>query len=220
MCIMALAAPLAGALGAGGGAAAAGAAAATGAATAGFSGMQFLQIGLGVMGAISSYQAQMAQYREQVRFRNEQAKQAQKTLNQTVAQQQTQRESQLNKAQQEGFKAARIGMVKKAQASAAAAESGAFGLSTAHLLSDYDRQVGEFGAELNYNSDVQYKDTKNQLRMAERGAQARLASIPIPTKPSFLPTMIEIGGSILGGLGSSGTRGTPGHTLVGPRITG
>lgn len=187
-----------------------------GAAGAGGMGLgSMLQIGFSVMGSIMEYSGQMQQYQEQMRHRAEQAKQAQETLNQQVYQQQGQYESELNKAQQENFKVTRKALSASSTASASAAESGITGLSVANLLGEVAFEEGMFAGEMSYNTENTTRKAKNELKMAERGATARLASIPIPTKPSFGPTLVNIGSSIVSGIGKSGGWGTPGVTNPG-----
>jgi hypothetical protein len=193
----------------------AGLAAAGGAAGGGMGLGSILNIGMSVMGSMMEYSGQMQQYNAQMQHRAEQAKQAQETLNQQVYQQQGQYESELNKAQQEKFKVTRKAMGAASRASASAAESGIAGLSVQNLLGEVGFEHGSFMGELNYNTTVNTKKANNELKMAERGATARLASIPIPTKPSFGPTLVNIGSSIVGGLSNrnqNGYTGTPGVT--------
>lgn len=172
-----------------------------------------LQIGFSVMGQVMQYQGQMAQYNEQMRHRAEQAKQAQETLNQQVTQQQASYESELNKTQQEKFKVTKAALVATSRASASAAESGVTGLSVSNLLGEIEMGREEFLAEANYNTEIADKNVNNELKMARRGAEARVASIPIPTRPSFAATAIGIGQSIVSGMNQPRTYGTPGVTL-------
>lgn len=164
--------------------------------------MGIAQIGLGIMGAMASHQAQMAQYKEQVRFRMEQAKQAQKTLNQQVAQQQAALSSEVGKAQGAIAEASIDAYAAKSKAAAAAAESGIVGLSVDHLLAGVDGKKGRYENRIRYNAEMGAFNAENELKMAQRGAEARVASIPIPTKPSFAPTLVSIGSSIVQGVGT------------------
>lgn len=182
--------------------------------------LSIAQVGLGIAGSLMQYQGQMAAYQEQLRFRAEQEKQAQETLLQQAAQQDQQTESELNKVQNEKFEATRTSMQAASRATAAAAESGVTGLSVANLMGSNSFEENLFTGKLDYNTEVYHKQSRNSLRMAQRGAEARVASIPIPTKPSFGPTLINIGSNIVGGLqqsykSSKPQYGTPGVHLYG-----
>lgn len=162
--------------------------------------MGVMQIGLGVMGAITQHQGQMAQYNEQVRHRMEQAKQAQETLNQQVAQQQAALNSEVGKAQGEMQETAIKAYAAKSRIEAS--RTNVSGLSFGNLIADVYGEKGRFDNRVRYNTEVATHNASNELKMAERGGQARLASIPIPTKPSFAPTMVQIGSSVLQGIGT------------------
>ena len=164
--------------------------------------MGIAQMGLGIAGAMASHQAQMAQYNEQVRHRMEQAKQAQETLNQQVAQQNAALNSERDKAQGEKAEVAIEGYAAKSRARAASAEAGIVGLSVDNLIAGIEGKVGRFNNRIDYNANVATFNAENSLKMAQRGAEARIASIPIPTKPSFAPTMVSIGSSVLSGIGT------------------
>ena len=165
------------------------------------------QMGIGIMGAMAQHQSQMAQYNEQVRFRMEQAKQAQETLNQQVAQQQTAYTSEIGKLQGQAAEVAIEAREAESRAAAAAAESGVVGLSVGNLLAGIEGKKGRYLNRLSYNANMGYANTQNQLKMAERGAVSTVASIPIPTKPSFLPTAVSIGSAVVGGLGKMNEAG-------------
>ena len=192
MCVMALGA-VAGAAGAAGGIG---------------SVLGIAQMGLGIMGAITSHQAQMAEYNEQVRFRMEQAKQAQETLNQQVAQQQTAITSELGKAQGEGAEVSIEAYSAQSRAAAAAAESGIVGLSVENLLGGIEGKKGRYLNRMSYNANMGQANAMNSLKMAQRGAESSVASIPIPTKPSFAPTLVSIGNSVVGGIGTMAKYGS------------
>jgi len=155
-----------------------------------------LQVGSAVASGAMGYMAQRQQYSAAMDHRAEQAKQAQETLNQTVNQHQMQYASEVNKAQQEKFKVARASLSARSSASASAAESGVAGLSVNNLLGEVNLEEGMFTAEVDYNTEVMGNTTKNRLKMAERGAQAQLASIPIPEAPSFMANAIGIGANV------------------------
>lgn len=175
---------------------------------------------LGAAGSLMQYQGQQQQYKAAVAHRNEQAKQAQETLNQQVAQQNSQYESDLNKVQNEKFLAKRGKLAAQSKQQAVSAESGVSGLSVANLMGDIDFEEGLFMGQADYNQRVGYSNANNSLRMAQRGAQAQIAAIPIPTAPSFGPTLVNIGSSVVGGFQQHyrdtalGDRGTPGVSFV------
>lgn len=166
--------------------------------------MGVAQMGLGIMGAMASHSAQMAEYNEQVRFRMEQAKQQQKTLNQQVAQQTAAYNSELDKAQGEkaetAIQAYKAVSAQKTRTLGAGIDAG--GMTFQHLIADIYGEQGRFNNRVDYNAKVATQNTENQLKMAQRGAQAEVASIPIPTKPSFAPTLVSIGSSIVSGIGT------------------
>lgn len=182
-------------------------AAAAGAAAGGMGGigsvLGIAQMGLGIMGAMSQYQAQQQAYQEQVRFRQEQAVQAQKTLNQQVAQHQAAIASERGKAQGEMADTAIRARKAESTAQTGAAESGVVGLSVGHLTADIMGEKARFDNRIRYNSEMATFNTMNELKMAQRGAQSQVASIPIPQKPSFLPTAVNIGSAVVSGLGTS-----------------
>lgn len=165
--------------------------------------MSIAQAGLGIMGAMASRQAQMAEYNEQVRFKMEQAKQAQETLNQQVAQQQQAIQSDLGKVQGEGAEVSIDAYSAQSRAAAAAAESGIVGLSVDNLIGSVEGKKGRYLNRMSYNANMGQANAENSLKMAQRGAQSTVASIPNPTKPSFAPTLVSIGSSIVGGIGGA-----------------
>ncbi len=184
-----------------------GATAAAGAAAGGSMGigtaLSVASTAMGIMGAMSQYQAQQQAYQEQVRFRQEQATQAQKTLNQQVAQHQAALASERGKAQGEMADTAIRARKAESTAQTGAAESGVVGLSVGHLTADIMGEKGRFDNRIRYNSEMATFNTMNELKMAQRGAQSQVASIPIPQKPSFLPTAVNIGSSVVSGLGKA-----------------
>jgi len=189
-------------------AAAAGAAATTAAASAASSItamsaiMGVAQFGISMAQSQAQNQALAADYAEKVRFRNEQYKQAQKTLNEQVSQQQAALESQKDKAQGEKADAAIRGYAAASRAQTGAAESGIVGLSVDHLVGSVYAEQGRFANRVDYNSKVATANAGNELRMAQRGAQARLAEIPIPSKPRF-NTGLQIATAALSGMGTA-----------------
>lgn len=140
-------------------------------------------IGLGIAQAAAQQQAAMADYQNKVQYRKEQEIQNQKTLNQQVANMQQHAESQTQKTSgamfEERVKTARLAST----ASVASIESGRTGLSTAALLGSIKGEGARAEGTLRYNASVADAENNLQLKMAQRGAQARLAEIPIPVKP-------------------------------------
>lgn len=210
MCIFLGAA--AGAAGASAGAASAG----IGSALSAFS--TIASMGLGIAQAMASQQAANAQYESQMEFRRQQEIQAQKTLNMQVAQQAMALESEKGKAQGEKADIAIAAYEAASRATASAAEAGVVGVSLGNILGNIDAKQARGEGKIDYNSQVAYYNAENELKMAQRGHGARLAEIPIPQKPSFLPTAISIGSSIVGAAGQFGKmqmareeRYTPGY---------
>ena len=186
------------------GAAAAGAA---GTATAGIGSalgmvMGVAQMGIGIMQAQQQQEAAMQQYQEQVRYRNQQAEENQKTLLQQTANQSDAHNSQIAQAQGEKAEASIEGYAAESRASAAAAESGIVGLSVKNLMADIRGKEGRFQSKIDYNSKVAYHNNMGELKMAQRGAQARFHEIPIPQKPSSGPFMLQAASSIVSGVGT------------------
>jgi len=177
-----------------------------GAAGAGMSGalgavMGIAQMGLGIMQAQAGQAAAMADYQNKLQYRREQEKQAQKTLNLQVAQQQAALESQKDKAQGEKADVAIEGYAAQSRIATSAAESGVVGLSVDALLGDAAGRAGRFNNRVDYNAKVGTLNAQNELKMAQRGGGARLAEIPIPVKPRF-NMGLEIGAAVLSGLGT------------------
>lgn len=199
MCLFALAAPAAAAAGAGS------------MASIG----TVLSTGLSIMQAFVGYQGQMAQYKAEVARIRREEEQAQKTLNQEVAQQRAALESEKDKAQGELADAAIKAEAAKSKASVESAESGVVGLSVAALTDSISAEEARFGGRVQYNTRAATYNAENELKMAQRGHAARLASIPIPVKPSFLPTAINIASSVVSGMqkyNSSQSRDRYGYT--------
>jgi len=161
--------------------------------------MGIAQMGIGIMQAQAQNQAIAADYAEKVRFRNEQYQQAQKTLNEQVAQQSAALESEKGKAQGEKAEAAIKGYAAVSTAQTGAAESGVVGLSVQNLVGSIYAEQGRFNNRVDYNSNVATYNANNELKMAKRGSQARLAEIPIPVKPKF-NTGLQIATAALSGL--------------------
>jgi hypothetical protein len=157
--------------------------------------------GLGIAQASAAAQAQAAEYKNQIQYRQEQETQAQKTLNMQVAMQQAALESEKDKAQGEKADAAIEGYAAVSRAKTGAAESGIVGLSVDHLIGAMQGQTGRFNNRIDYNAKVATQNAGNELKMARRGAQARLAEIPIPVKPRF-NMGLEIGSAVVSGIGT------------------
>lgn len=168
--------------------------------------MGMAQFGIGLMQAQAQNAALAADYQEKVRFRNEQYEQAQKTLNEQVAQQQAALESEKDKAQGEKAAAAIEGYAAASRAQVGAAESGVVGLSVDHLIGSIHAEEGRFQNRLDYNAKVGTFNAQNELRMAKRGSQARLAEIPIPVRPKF-NTGLQIATAALSGLSTAVGKG-------------
>jgi hypothetical protein len=189
--------------------AAAGAAGAAGAASAGIGTAlsaftTIASMGMGIAQAMASQAAANSQYQQQVEFRKQQEKQAQKTLNLQVAQQQAAFESEKGKAQGEKADIAIAAFEAASRASASAAESGVVGISLGNVLGTIHAKGTRGQGKIDYNSQVALYNANNELKMAQRGQGARLAEIPIPVKPSFAPTALAIGSSIIDGVAGFG----------------
>ena len=157
-------------------------------------------IPLSIMQAQAQQDAQMEAYRREVEHRNKQFEESQKTLNQQVAQQQAALNSERDKAQGEKARAAMDAYAAESRATASAAESGVVGLSVEHMVGSIRGELGRFNSTIDYNAKVAEHNTVNELKMAQRGQQARVNSIPIPVKPKF-NMGLEIGSAVLSGLG-------------------
>jgi len=158
--------------------------------------------GVGIMQSFAQNAAASADYQEKVRFRNEQYVQAQKTLNEQVAQQSMALESEKGKAQGEKAEASIKGYAAVSRAQTGAAESGIVGLSVDALIGSIQGEQARFTNKIDYNSDVATANAGNSLKMAKRGAQARLAEIPIPVKPKF-NVGLQIATAALSGFGAA-----------------
>jgi hypothetical protein len=156
--------------------------------------------GIGIMQAQAQNDAAQAEYEEKVRFRNEQFVESQKTLNLQVAQQQAALNSETDKAQGEKADVAIEAYQTISRARVSAAESGVVGLSVDNLVSSIKGEAGRFNNRVDYNTKVAGQNADNELKNAKRGAQARLTSIPIPSKPKF-NTGLQIGAAVVSGLG-------------------
>ena len=158
-------------------------------------------IGVGIMQAAAANQAAAQQYQDQVRYRQEQEVQAQKTLNEQVSQQQSALESEKGKAQGEMADAAIEAYAAESRAMTGAAESGIVGLSVNNLIGSLRGEQARFNSKVQYNAKVGTQNAENELRMAQRTGRARLAEIPIPTKPKF-NSGLQIATAVLSGLSS------------------
>jgi len=156
-------------------------------------------IGVGIMQAQAANQAAAADYQERVRFRNEQFVQAQKTLNEQVSQQAAALESEKGKAQGEKADASIQAYAAESRALTGAAESGVVGLSVNNLVGSLYAENARFQNKIDYNAKTAGYNAANELKMAKRGSQARLAEIPIPAKPRF-NTGLQIASATLSGL--------------------
>lgn len=158
-------------------------------------------IGIGIMQAGAANAAAAQQYQDQVRYRQEQERQAQITLNEQVAQQSAALESEKGKAQGEMADASIQAYAAESTALTGAAESGIVGLSVNNLVGSLRAEQARFNSKVQYNSKVGQQNAENELRMAKRTGRARLAEIPIPTKPKF-NTGLQIASATLSGLSS------------------
>lgn len=142
-------------------------------------------IGVGIAQAAAAQSAAMADYQNKLQYRKEQEVQNQKTLNQQVANMQAHAESNKDKVQGEMAEGSIATYAKVSTAQTMREESGASGgLSTAHLLGAIRGEGATFNSRLLYNAKADMYNNQNELKMAQRGAQARLAEIPIPVKPT------------------------------------
>lgn len=178
-----------------------GAAAAAGSAASSLSTFSTIAgIAMSGLSAMAQYQAQQQQYQAAMEHRRQQEIQAQKTLNLQVAQQQTNLEQQKGISQGRMAEYARDAAEASSYASAAAAENGVVGLSVSNVTANINAKLQRAVGKEKYNSDVAYYNSNNELKMAQRGLGARLAEIPTPIKPSFLPFALQAGTSALSGL--------------------
>lgn len=178
---------------------------ALGAAGAAAGGAASMSTGLGMMLSIAQaavgYMGAMQQYNAQIAHMKKQEIQAQKTLNLQVSQQQAALESEKDKAQGALADAAIEVNAKQSTAGTMAAESGIVGISVDNLKGAILGEGGRYKQRIMYNSEVAQMNAENELKMAQRGAAARLAEIPIPTKPSFLPFAVQGLSGIVSGMG-------------------
>lgn len=156
-------------------------------------------IGMSIMQANAQNQAAAAQYRNQVEYIKRQEIQTQKTLNQQVAQQQLQTQSDTEKLQGEKADTSIRAYKAASRATAAAAESGVTGLSVDNLIGDIWGEAGRYENRVDYNAKVGRTQANMSLKMAQRQGAARIASMEIPVKPKF-NTGLQIGTAVLGGL--------------------
>lgn len=156
-------------------------------------------IGMSIMQANAQNQAAAAQYRNQVEYIKRQEVQTQKTLNQQVAQQALQSQSDTAKLQGEKADTSIRAYKAASRASAAAAESGVVGLSVDNLIGDIWGEAGRHENRIDYNAKVGRGQANMQLKMAQRSGAARIASMEIPVRPKF-NTGLQVGSAVLSGL--------------------
>ncbi len=119
--------------------------------------------------------------------------------NQAAAQQY--QESEKGKAQGELADASIEAYAAESRAMTGAAESGIVGLSVNNLIGSLRGEQARFNSKVQYNAKVGTQNAENELRMAQRTGRARLAEIPIPTKPKF-NSGLQIATAVLSGLSS------------------
>lgn len=156
-------------------------------------------IGMSIMQANAQNQAAAAQYKNQVEYIKRQEVQTQKTLNQQVAQQQMQNQSDTEKLQGEKADTSIKAYKAASRASAAAAESGVVGLSVDNLIGDIWGEAGRYNAKVDHAAKVGRTQAQMNLKGQQRGGAARIASMEIPVKPKF-NTGLQIGTAVLGGI--------------------
>lgn len=156
-------------------------------------------IGMSIMQANAQNQAAAAQYKNQVEYIKRQEIQTQKTLNQQVAQQQLQTQTDTEKLQGEKADTSIKAYKAASRASAAAAESGVVGLSVDNLIGDIWGEAGRYNAKTDHAANVGRYQGKMNLKSQQRGGAARIAAMEIPVKPKF-NTGLQIGTAVLGGI--------------------
>lgn len=141
-------------------------------------------IGLGIAQAAAQQQAAMADYENKLQYRKEQEVQNQKTLNQQVANMQAHAERNKDIVQSKMAENEIDTYRRLSTEQTYSAEAGRTGLSVAALRGAIAGEGATFNSRLLYNAKADQYNNENELKMAQRGAQARLAEIPIPVKPT------------------------------------
>lgn len=162
--------------------------------------MTAISIGMTAVSGAMAYVGQQQQYAAQVENIHRQETQAQKTLNLQWSQQKGALESERDKAQAAKADASIAGNAAAGKAIAQSAESGVVGLSVGNLLGSIEGETNRYNGQIDSNARVGTANANAAMKMAQRGGAARLASIPIPTKPSFLPSLVGIASGITGNI--------------------
>lgn len=157
-----------------------------------------ITIGLSIAQGAVGYAGQQAQYKQQMEvFRQNAINASTATENQykNLNIRAMQEDAAANQQQQQTN-------IEVAQAAAttqvAASEGGVAGLSVSHVLRDLYSQQGRNDAALASNHQMSRAFLAGEKKAAEAGGQNQINSVPIPEKPSILPTVLNIFGSALG----------------------
>jgi hypothetical protein len=158
-----------------------------------------LSTAMSVLGTVAGVVGQIQSYNAQAAYAEQQAKQAQKTLNLQVAQQRMEYNSEINKMQDEGADVAIEGYAAQSGLQASSAEAGIVGLSVDALRNEVIAKESRYGGKMAFNASMATDNARNALYMAERQQVANVRAIQMPEKPNFLAAAVDIGSSLVSG---------------------
>jgi hypothetical protein len=146
---------------------------------------------VGYMGQQQAYKAQVEGFNQNVRS----ARQA--TFNQWNSSQL--RISQEGEAATQAKQEAAIQTAKSAATAATAAgEGGVSGLSVDYLVHDLYAQRGRHDAAVDSNLQMTRSYLSGEMEAQRAQGQNQINSMPVPEKPSILPTLVGVFGSAVG----------------------
>lgn len=153
-----------------------------------------LALGLAVSAVqgVMQYQGQMAEYNAAQAHRQANTEAAQRAAVNTYASQQLRIAQEGEAAAQQKQDVALEAQRAMATARAAAGESGVSGLSVDALIRDLSSQQGRYDASVDANYQMTSSYLRSEMDATQDQAVARINSVPVPTKPSFGSSLVNI----------------------------
>jgi hypothetical protein len=138
-----------------------------------------------VASSLVGYAGQMANYKAQKQYYEENSKAAQVAATNRYASIQNRMLQERDASAQKLGESSLEGLKARSTARAAAADAGVSGLSVDALLQDLSAQEGRYEASVATNYQMNQQYLRGEMEATQDNAIARINSVPYPTKPSF-----------------------------------
>jgi hypothetical protein len=148
-----------------------------------------------VASSLVGYAGQMANYKAQQQYYEQNAKAARVATVNRYASIQNRQLQEHDAAAQQVQQSKLEAMKARSTARTAAGEAGVTGLSVEALLQDLSAQEGRYEASVAQNYQMNQQYLRGEMEATQDQGIARINSVPYPTKPSF-------GAALIGAFGS------------------